>query len=285
MAGDPAGMLRAKMLRQINLVNEPQLKNQSLPQAIERTKQRSYQSYTVLKIPLTGARNGEQYTITGDFFYLHRVVDASGTDTSGSVSVKFNRNDIHHEIPLVAGQGCVTKYDRFFLSNDATAGAVAEIIIGHDNEAMRFVDNRLATAISTISTALDVDDVKGFNTIPSTATVVAGRVVTNTGGANPRTVYTVTAGKTLTITGAGFGVNHGTGTAHFGLEHANTGGTLQKVLCAMSLTTSGANGKNVTFPKQIQAVATDIIRLNGVDNVNASITGYYSIAYVHGWEI
>lgn len=182
-------------------------RNLSFEKQLAEMKRRAYDFYEVFNVPLTAAQNQEKITKGGRVFYLNRVINSSGVDVTGSIEVKFNSTK-NKAITLQAGQGVVTPFEMFFITNAANLGAIAEIIICEDYELFRIIDNRLATNITTISSLGAITgEIAGLTGLPSSATKVSAQGdCSNT--ATALDLYTVTAAKSLYLCNSSFKIQH-----------------------------------------------------------------------------
>lgn len=121
-------------------VFERKLDSLSLPESVNRVKQKSQSLYHVLEVPLDSAIADLQYMITGDALYFWKVTDSNGNQMQAEIRVKFNRNDSQYYFTLTPGKGAEIRFDRFFLTSPALTGARAEFLISHDIRAFRPVE-------------------------------------------------------------------------------------------------------------------------------------------------
>lgn len=263
------------------------LHNLSFPDAMKAIKSHGLKLFDTVKFPLDGATTDEMHSYAGRFFYVLSIQNSAGADVAGTINVKFNRND-SRSIPLVAGQGVVTPFDRFYLTNTANAGAIATIIFAEDFDLFKIIDNRLATAISTITSLGSITgSVAGLTgAYPAGATIVSARALVAGGGANPTALYTVTAAKTLFVANSWVGASEAGGvTAAFELRHTTSGGVLIKVINAVAAEVGQGPTSFLNHLPQIQLAAGEKLELNSRTWADASNTTGNRGAWFWGWEI
>lgn len=281
---DPTLLKKARdLISQGNLI----LHDLPFDQVMKAVKSSTLQLYNVIRIPLTGAQNDFELQQSGRFFYVYRIIDSTGADVSGTLNVKFNRNS-ERSIPVVAGQGVVTPFDRIFVTNAATAGAIAEIIISEDFDLFRIIDNRLATAISTISSIGSITgEQNALTQVPTAATQVKARL-RSASGVNDEVIYTVTAGKTLNLQFCQIWCDN-TATRQAEILVTNAADAIQYTVLASGLNNGSGSffqrAESPNFLPQLEIPAGFKLKIKKRDNTDADQNNFPAWATITGWEI
>lgn len=292
---EPEMNLAVKELRQsLDLLSEilakrsPLLPGQmNFAQRLTQQKKQVQTPFEVVRFDLSVARNKEAFRNAGTIFYVIRTVNAAGTDVSGSMSIQAVQNNQVRDVPLVAGQGIKTEgFDVIFVTNTAQADTFADILVVQD-DFFQFIDNRLATSITSISSLTSISGtIAGLTALPSGATAVRARARSAAAGAASTTMYTVTSGKTLHITSAWVGQQNDSG-GEFVVELVvhDSGGTFQfSVLGCVGRSVNDRGNESNAFPYHILVPAGYTVRMRkqvaGADTTNGT-----GIAAFEGYEL
>ncbi len=149
-------------------------------------------TYETLVLDLATARNGVEYSFSGNFI---KVIDAS--DINANIDVAFNSSG-HDAINLKKGRGIRADVLKWYLTNSAQAGKTVTLLIATDDSLQIFDDG----VVGDIDTIQEVVEPVAINHLPDkilsdqglTLTTAKIATTSNVGGANT-VIYTVPANK------------------------------------------------------------------------------------------
>ncbi|MBV6514062.1 MAG: hypothetical protein FMNOHCHN_03652 [Ignavibacteriaceae bacterium] len=211
----------------------------------------------------------------------------TASDDTASINLRFN-SETDAPAPFVKDYGIMAPFSGVFATWSAQAGKTITLIRIPASELVKVLDNRKVSAISSITLVGQVTTIPGLNALPSGATVVSGRHLSDT-GAGSTDVYTVTAGKTLHILCAGVSQGSNNLSQLSELIHADAGGTLVKPLVMTGFNTVNGTvqaGTFLSFPGVKPTIpAGEKVRFRKRTTADADGTSPTSLAWFVGYEV
>lgn len=218
--------------------------------------------YTKKYLDLSVARTNEEFVVTGTFLY---VLEATA---GAEIDIRFNRAN-NEAITLQHKFKINTPFERVYITNAAQAGKTITIVFAPSSELFDIILPAEISSITSIGSIADpVTIINGA--LPTGATAVNKSVYNSAA-----IIHTVTAGKTLYLTGCNMqGAWNADGVTY--LEVRNASAVVQYSLMILSLYSDESDGLVQSFSPPLVIPANYDIYFNKFANhfAGASIFGY-----------